>query len=302
MAEVTVAPTDRHESVVALLAAHKNQTDPKKLIRQLAREKIAYAKGVNWIGPPFCPKMFASIFGIRCKKVNHDIDGDGRILRYPDGKLWIEYREDRMPERQRFTIFHEFAHTLFPDYCKYGPSHYAPQKTLRGPEREFENLCDIGAAEMLLPFEEFSSDLETHEWLGFETVHKLRQRYIASIDATVYRLIDLSNVVPCTAVFLTDQRGDHSGYGPLWVKNSSHNSLFKGYISTGTTPPKDSITIHCYRNGIETTNPVKETWWIKGKPRTWLVQAAKLPVINDPSYPKVVALFFPSSYGKCRNI
>jgi hypothetical protein len=41
------------------------------------------------------------------------------------------------------------------------------------------------------------------------------------------------------------------------------------------------------------------TLWFKGAPRSWLVQAAKLPTVKeDPNYPKVVALLFPSGYGK----
>src|SRR5205807_2090586 len=92
----------RHKSVLALLAAHPGESDAKKLIRRLAREKVAYAKTHSWLGPAFCPKILSSIFGIRCKEVTHDIRGDGRILPYRDGKLWIEYRQDRPIERQRF--------------------------------------------------------------------------------------------------------------------------------------------------------------------------------------------------------
>src|SRR6185437_15156974 len=105
----------------------------------------AYAKALGWNGPAFCPKVFAGIFGIRCKEVNYEIGGEGRILPYADRKLWIEYRSQRLPERQRFTIFHEFAHTLFPDFCKFLPHHYSGGKA-KDPEKEFENLCDIAAS------------------------------------------------------------------------------------------------------------------------------------------------------------
>src|SRR2546423_1202620 len=115
---------DKHPSVSALLAAYPGETNAKELIRRLARAKVAYAKAFGWKGPPFCPKVFASVFGIRCRPVQHDIGSEGRILPYPDGKPWIEYRGDRMEERQRFTILHEFAHTLFPDFCEFMPHHY----------------------------------------------------------------------------------------------------------------------------------------------------------------------------------
>ena len=150
-----------------------------------------------------------------------------------------------------------------------------------------------------MPLDDFTDDFQKLKWLGFESVHKLRERYQASIDATIYRLVDLVTSVGFTAVFFTDQRGTNSGYGPLWVKYSSRNSLFKSFIPIGVTPPSNSVVTQCYRNTLDTTAAVKETWWIKGTPRSWLVQAAKLPTVSeDINYPKVVALFFPSGYGK----
>jgi len=117
-----------HKSIEALLAAHPEEKNPETIIRCLAREKVAYAKKHHWAGPPYCPREFVSIFGIKCKEVEHDIDGEGRILLSRAKKLEIEYRKGRMPERQRFTIFHEFAHTLFPDYCEFIPQHHSFQK------------------------------------------------------------------------------------------------------------------------------------------------------------------------------
>jgi len=290
-----------HKSIEKLLAAYPNEDSAESIIRRLAREKVAYAKARRWAGPPYCPKEFASLFGIQCKEVEHEIDGEGRILLCRTKKLRIEYRKGRLPERQRFTIFHEFAHTLFPDYCEFLPQHQPSQKNAPSPEKKFERLCDVGASEMLMPLDDFTDDFQKLKWLGFESVHKLRERYQASIDATIYRLVDLVTSVGFAAVFFTDQQGTNSGYGPLWVKYSSRNILFKSYIPSGVTPPSNSVVRQCYRDNLETTAAVKETWWIKGAPRSWLVQAAKLPTVSeDINYPKVVALFFPSGYGKDR--
>jgi hypothetical protein len=152
-----------------------------------------------------------------------------------------------------------------------------------------------------MPLHDFTEDFQKLKWLGFESVHKLRERYQASIDATIYRLVDLVTSVGFAAVFLTDQRRTNDGYGPLWVKHSSRNSLFKSYIPAGVTPPSNSVVTQCYRNNLEATAAVKETWWIRGAPRSWLVQAAKLPTVSDDiNYPKIVALFFPSGYSKDR--
>jgi hypothetical protein len=165
--------------------------------------------------------------------------------------------------------------------------------------KKFERLCDVGASEMLMPLDDFTADIQRQSFLNVESVHAFRERYRASIDATIYRLLDLVTSVGFAAVFLTDQRGTNQGFGPLWVKHSGRNGLFKSFIPAGVTPPRDSVATQCYRNNLETTAAAKETWWIKGAPRSWLVQAAKLPtVIEDAHYPKVVALLFPTSYGK----
>jgi hypothetical protein len=285
----------KHESVEALLAFH-NERKPKPLIQRLARERVAYAKSMGWFGPPYCPKILASILGIRCRLVQHDIGGDGRILPYRDGKLWIEYRDNPFPERQRFTIFHELAHTLFPDFCHFLPKHHKPGVKLKDPEQEFESLCDAGAAEMLLPLEDFTTDLAGHDIFNFKAIHSLRKRYEASIDATTHRFIDLVDVVPCAAAFFTDQRQASFGPGHLWVQYSKKSTEFKSYLAPGTTPPRNSVVFECFRTGLETTQSAKETWWINGSPRTWLVQATKLPAFANPNYAKVLALFFPSSY------
>ena len=288
-----------HKSIEALLAAYPNEGGAESIIRRLAREKVAYAKSRGWAGPPYCPKELVSLFGIKCKEVDHEIDGEGRILLCRTKKLQIEYRKDRLPERQRFTIFHEFAHTLFPDYCEFIPQHQSSQKNPPSPLKKFEHLCDVGASEMLMPLDDFTADFQKQKRLNVESVHMLRERYRASIDATIYRLLDLVTSVGFAAVFLTDQRGTNQGYGSLWVKHTSRNGLFKSYIPAGVTPPANSVATQCYRNDLETTAAVKETWWIKGAPRSWLVQAAKLPTVKeDPNYPKVVALLFPSGYGK----
>jgi Zn-dependent peptidase ImmA (M78 family) len=291
-----------HKSIEALLTAHPNEDSPEAIIRRLAREKVAYAKKHHWTGPPYCPREFVSIFGIKCNEVDHEIEGEGRILLSRAKKLEIEYRKGRLPERQRFTIFHEFAHTLFPDYCEFIPQH----QSLKNPPsqvKKFENLCDVGASELLMPFDDFTDDIQKQKFLSVESVHNLRERYHASIDATIYRLRDLVTSVGFAAVFLTDQRGTNQGFGPLWVKHSSRNSLFKTYIPAGVTPPRDSVATLCYRNNLQTTVAAKETWWIKGAPRSWLVQAAKLPTIEeDAHYPKVVALLFPTSYAKTNAI
>jgi Zn-dependent peptidase ImmA (M78 family) len=287
---------DRHPSVAALLQAHTGDRDPKKIMRRLAREKVAFAKKLRWEGPPFCAKELCSMFGIRCFEVDHDIGGDGRILRGPDGRPRIEYAGGRMEERQRFTIFHEFAHTFFPDYCQFLPYHHGKVEPLSPAEKEFEKLCDVGASEMLFPEEDFAGDLASLDRVGFPEILGLQARFKASIDATCYKLAETANALSLCVAFLTDQKGAYEGKGPLWVRNSSGSKLFKGYLAPGTMPPTRSVAMDCYRGDANISGSVKETWWIQASPRSYLVQAAKLPTVDNPDYPKVVVLLLPQGY------
>ena len=264
-------------------------------MRRLAGEKVALAKRYGWTGPPFCPKILAGLFGIRCKEVDHDIGSEGRILLYPDGRPWIEYRSGRTKERQRFTVFHELAHTFFPDFCELVPHAY--QRAGADPEDEFEKLCDIAASEMLLPIAEFRGHSYGLPVVCCEAIQKLSALYQASPDATIRRFVEIHENLPCAAVFLTDQKGDYQGRGPLWVQYCYRSSPFKGYFPGGTTPPWNSVAVHCLGEGTGVTPSAKETWWISQKPRSYLVQAIRLPAVpENPSYPKVVALVLPSGY------
>lgn len=282
----------KHASVAALLRKYPGKSDAKEIIRELARAKVAHAKNHRWSGPPFCAREFASILGIRCKEVSHDIGGDGRILIQRSGKPLIEFAAGRIPERQRFTIFHECAHTLFPDYGEYTPTqHNAPGMGHSDSDKEFEFLCDVAAAEMLFPQVDFERDLLQLPHAGLQSVHTLRTRYEASIDATIYRTLSYETRIPLAALFLTDQKKKFTGDGPLWVNNSSRNTRFRPFIWPGTVPPRDSVVHSCLRDSVDHGQWVRETWTVKDEPQTWLLQAARLPEIpHVPVYPKVVAL------------
>jgi Zn-dependent peptidase ImmA (M78 family) len=288
------APEIQHPSVGALLAAHPGESDPENLMRRLARAKIAYAKGFGWDGPPFCPIKFSSLFKVQCSEVTHDIGGDGRILLNRNGRLEIEYHKDALPERQRFTIFHEFAHMLFPDYCEFLPHHYTRDEIESLEHRQFENLCDIGATEMLFPHEEFSADLKKHSHIDLGAIEDLRKLYFASIDATTQRAIALAGNAALSAAFLMDQKGKYEGSGPLWVKYSKKTSRFNGFIWPGTCPPVNSVANKCYKTNKSYHEPCLETWSVKGQSKRFRIQATRLPDFpEDPYYPKVLVLFFP---------
>src|SRR5207245_9174689 len=68
------------------------------------------------------------------------------------------------------------------------------------PDKEVEFLCDVGAAELLLPADAFLIDLKS---LGFslDAVLPLRERYAASREAIIRRMVQLDSGASA-AVFL----------------------------------------------------------------------------------------------------
>jgi hypothetical protein len=209
----------------------------------------------------------------------HDIGGDGRILpdpRRPERAL-IEYRAGQMEERQRFTMFHEFAHTLFPDYCELKTYHQDAET--KDPSKEFENLCDTAAAEFMMPVDEFAADLRGKKIDG-ALVEVLKTRYHASIDATVRRVIDLTASVAVGAVFLLAANGSKRE-----VLYSLKSTLFTSYYPGGTKVGWDGAD----------NAPQVITLYFNNLPRTYLVEALPLPIIPENSnYPTTVLLLQPT--------
>jgi hypothetical protein len=89
-------------------------------------------------------------------------------------------------ERRRFTVLHEGGHTFLPGFLR------ARQHRCKGPKTRQEQLCDVAAAEMLFPRDQFIADL-VQTGGGLATVESLAERYVASIQATALRSVTLAD-------------------------------------------------------------------------------------------------------------
>jgi hypothetical protein len=93
-------------------------------------------------------------------------------------------RASDSPVRVRFTVLHEAGHTLLPGYAE------APQFRCKRPQTWEEQLCDLAAAELLMPRRFFVADLAA-EGFGVTATENLSAHYQASIEATAIRAVDL---------------------------------------------------------------------------------------------------------------
>ena len=149
-----------HPSIHALAG----QRDPVAVITERARNVVERATQDGWSGPPFDPFQLAERLGITVTPREDLLDA--RILAEAAGRFHIEYNPLRPKARVRYSLAHEIAHTLFPD-CAKETRHRLKASTLRGDDWQLELLCNLGAAEILMPRGSFAelrrTDLSRHD-------------------------------------------------------------------------------------------------------------------------------------------
>ena len=149
----------------------------------------------------------------------------------------------------------------------------------------------MGPVELLLPYEDILADLKaSHVCLAYLSC--LGRRYVASLDATIKRILDLTTH-PCAAAFLTDEsfKDFPAVPGRLRIKYFWKSKSFRAFLHPGTLLPAQS----CALSAAALASPVfplsRETWWVSGHPYSWYVQPVRLPnVPGNREYPKIVAL------------
>lgn len=115
-----------------------------------------------------------------------------------DGHYICVNGNDR-PERQRFTVCHEIAHIVLGL-----PSDHEQLPWWSYARRPFnEILCDVFAAELLLPFGLFKRFVDKAD-IGLAAVEELAGRFDASMSATGSRF---AAVAGCPCAFVLSEKG-----------------------------------------------------------------------------------------------
>jgi Zn-dependent peptidase ImmA (M78 family) len=287
-----------HPSVKALMEYALPNESPEDVIRRRCRELVANAKESGWGGPPYNPEILASLNDIQVEAVNEDIRADARIFPADDGRLIIQYASSVSPERQRFSICHEITHTRFPD-CYEEVRYRQRQRQLDWKHQELERLCNIGAAELLIPYDDFREHAGNRR-PSLELANELRRTFEASMEAMLYRIVDLADE-PCAVVFLSkrlkpkEERAYHPEFDfglpkpePKYrVDYPRVSKKFRAYFPHHKSAPVSSVV---YVASSDLFPCAVEDWDIAGlgQPR---VQAAALPAIVDKPQLRVAALF-----------
>lgn len=177
-----------HPSVLAIAS----QGDPVSQIVDRARSLVFDALDKGWQGPPFDPIDLARILGIAV--VPQDGIRDARLIADSDGPR-IEFNPNQPRSRTKYSIAHEIAHTLFPDYREQVRYRLAAEERVRD-DWQLEMLCNVAASELLMPAGRFPLPSEAE--LTIDSVLALRKQYEVSLEAVLLRIVAISRT-PCAA-------------------------------------------------------------------------------------------------------
>ena len=99
----------------ASVRAFAKNADPLTAIEEAARTLVLKAREKGWEGPPFNPLRIAELLEVQIE-ANSSV-ADARLVATERGPK-IEFNPQQPRERVRFSIAHEIAHLLFPDWSE----------------------------------------------------------------------------------------------------------------------------------------------------------------------------------------
>jgi Zn-dependent peptidase ImmA (M78 family) len=147
---------------------------------------------------PIDVELIASVQGVKHRRAAYDFAG--RIYAELDGQLVMDLNHNDGAERQRFTCAHELIHLAFPNFKKetrYRLDTKDPGQNGRNAEEEY--LCDLGAANLLMPPELVADNYSLDE--GLAGVERLARDAQVSLQAAGNRLVSLAGTAGAFLVF-----------------------------------------------------------------------------------------------------
>jgi uncharacterized protein DUF955 len=266
-----------HPSVIKLA----QKTDPVTTVLEKARTIVLEALQAGWAGPPFDILDLAKRRGIEVSP-RGDVH-DARTIPSPRGRALIEFNPNRPPRRVRFSVAHELAHTLFPDWDKRVRNRLTHEE-MKGDDWQLEMLCNIAAAEMLMPIGSFK-DLGSEDFSVYPLL-ELRKKYEVSAEAVFLRVAHLTEK-PCVVFAASlDEKMTGARYHVDYALNSKG---WKVRIPSGLQLPRKSVVEECTAIGF--TAKRKETW--TSSLSDLQVECVGIPPYPNRRYPRVLGLLRP---------
>jgi O-acetyl-ADP-ribose deacetylase (regulator of RNase III) len=222
--------------------------DPVAAIQEAARSLVLKAREHGWEGPPFNPLKIVEMLGATTS-ANASI-ADARLLASAHGPV-VEYNPQQARERVRFSIAHEVAHMLFPDW--------ADEVRNRGgspspDDWQLEMLCNIAASEFVLPIGSLPQGFST---ASIEDLMIERRRYDVSAEAFLIRFAKVADKP--VSVFIASPTDDPETGRIYKIDYVIGSPLAPRAASQGAMLPRTSAAYTC--TAIGHTNRAVEDWF-----------------------------------------
>ena len=265
-------------SVVAF-AEHR---DPVAAVTERARELAMDAMDRGWTGPPFDPLALAEL--LRIDVLAREGVRDARTVPNEQGRPRIEYNPTRPRGRVRYSLAHEIAHAMFPDWAD-KVRNRSERHELAGDEWQLEALCNIAAAEFVMPIGSFTELGSSN--LSIDRLLDEQKKYDVSMEALVIRAVHLRDE-PC-AIFCASPiaAGPNAGRYRLDYLIGSRSWKTSGTTRGGLLPER-TLVGKCGAIGF--TAKANEAWGDAGEMR---IEAVGIPPYPGSTTPRVVGLLLP---------
>jgi hypothetical protein len=255
--------------------------DPVEAITSAARDVVVRAIDRGWVGPPFDPLVLADM--LKLEVVPRADVPEARTVPLGRSSVYIEFNPNRPRSRVRFSIAHEIAHTLFPD-CAKTMRHRLAQRYASGDEWQLEALCNIAAAEFLMPMGSLPSP--THRELSVNHLLELRAQYQVSSEAIFIRAIHVS-AEPC-AVFCASRPESVTEERRYRLDYVIGSSAWHQKLTSGSWLPTTSVVTDCTAVGY--TAKGDENW---SHQDSLHIECVAIPPYPSSRYPRVLGLLVP---------
>jgi O-acetyl-ADP-ribose deacetylase (regulator of RNase III) len=238
----------------------------------------------GWSGPPYDPIALAGLMGIEVSPSNDVLDA--RTFSTGGGRFRIEFNPNRSSGRINYSIAHELGHSLFPD-CAEIVRHRIKHSGATRDEWQLEMLCNLAAAEMLMPVGTLHrDDLEP----SIDRLLELRKQYAVSSEAVLLRILRLTTR-NCFGFVARKEPDSETGRYKIDYAVGSRN--WRAPLEDRFIVPEHSVVSQCTAIGF--TGKAREKW-VEGD--IWNVEAVGIPPYPGRSYPRVLGFGFPRGAGE----
>ena len=267
----------KHPSVQLFAAGENPISKMISLASELALKSMDAIAAVRRVDPFLLAEMK------RIPVVPNESIADARLVPLGNNRLQIEFNPAQPKTRIRFSIAHELAHTFFPD-CHEVVRNRLQQKHFGPNDWELEMICNVGAAELLMPIASFP-ELKS-EGLNIDALMKLRETLEVSAEALLSRVARVT--VESCSMFAASRLESGLMADRYRLDYAINSRSWPGADPFEELLPKKTILSACTAIGF--TAKGDELW--KGAGHIHLECVGVLPY-RGARYPRVVGIIRP---------